>query len=206
MNFDTSMTDELLATTRAVRKRLDLTKPVPRDLINECLELAVQAPTGSNSQTWRWLVVDEGEKRRALAELYRELSAGLPAARAEFAKDPQTSRVYDSAEWLGENLHRVPVLVIPCIDQQPWGIDTRATAAAVCSPAPPGGSSTTPSSKDCEPGSGNSRPASHRSGPRRPVSAPACRSRTRSSSNRPTSSCPCRACPRRIPGRPPWSC
>ena len=50
--------DEVLSTTRAVRKRLDLTRPVPRKLIEECLELAVQAPTGSNSQTWRWLVID----------------------------------------------------------------------------------------------------------------------------------------------------
>ena len=129
--FDLDVTDRLLSTTRAVRRRLDLERPVEREVLLDCIRLAQQAPTASNTQRWRWLVVDEGEKRRALAELYRELSAGLPAARAEFAKDPQTSRVYDSAEWLGENLHRVPVLVIPCIDQQPWGIDTRATAAAV---------------------------------------------------------------------------
>ena len=55
----------LLATTRAVRKRLDLNKPVPREIINECLELAVQAPTGSNSQGWRWVVVDDPEKKKA---------------------------------------------------------------------------------------------------------------------------------------------
>ena len=71
MEFDLNMTDELLATTRAVRKRLDLTKPVPRDIINECLELAVQAPTGSNSQGWRWVVVDDPDQRQALAELYK---------------------------------------------------------------------------------------------------------------------------------------
>ena len=59
MNFDIAMTDELLATTRAVRKRLDLDRPVPREVILECLGLAQQAPTGSNSQTWRWIVIDD---------------------------------------------------------------------------------------------------------------------------------------------------
>ena len=72
MKFDLAMTDELLATTRAVRKRLDLDRPVPRQVIMECLELAVQAPTGSNSQGWRWVVVDDADKRAKLAELYRQ--------------------------------------------------------------------------------------------------------------------------------------
>ena len=72
MKFDLAMTDELLATTRAVRKRLDLDRKVPREVIMECLELAVQAPTGSNSQGWRWLVVDDPKKKKALADLYRK--------------------------------------------------------------------------------------------------------------------------------------
>jgi nitroreductase len=66
MDFDLAMTDELLATTRAVRKRLDLDRPVPREVIGECLELAVQAPTASNSQSWRWVVIDDADKRLAL--------------------------------------------------------------------------------------------------------------------------------------------
>ena len=73
MQFDIAMTDALLATTRAVRKRLDLDKPVPRAIIDECLELAVQAPTGSNSQGWRWVVVDDADKRRGAR---RPLSQG----------------------------------------------------------------------------------------------------------------------------------
>jgi len=129
--FDLDVTDRLLSTTRAVRRRLDLERPVERTVLLDCIRLAQQAPTASNTQRWRWLVVDDAEKRKALATLYREFAAGLPAARAEFANDPQTSRVYDSAEWLGEHLHEVPVHVIPCIDEQPWGIDTRAAAAAV---------------------------------------------------------------------------
>ncbi|MCP4242605.1 MAG: nitroreductase family protein [bacterium] len=129
--FDLSITDRLLSTTRAVRRRLDLKRPVERAVLLDCIRLSQQAPTASNTQRWHWVVVDDPEKRQVLATLYRELSAGLPSARAEFAKDLQTNRVYDSAEWLGENLHRVPVQVIPCIDEQPWGIDTRATAATV---------------------------------------------------------------------------
>lgn len=122
MAFDLDMTDELLATTRAVRKRLDLTKAVPRDTINECLELAVQAPTGSNSQGWRWLVVDDADTKKALADLYKRggdeyLSAA--GAEAEKSGDAQSKRVFSSAIYLMEHLHEVPVHVIPCIQGRP---------------------------------------------------------------------------------------
>ena len=70
--YDLSVTDALLSTTRAVRKRLDLSRPVPDEIIRECLELSLQAPTGANRQGWRWIVVTDGDKRRALAELYRK--------------------------------------------------------------------------------------------------------------------------------------
>ena len=117
MQFDLKMTDELLATTRAVRKRLDLERPVPREIVTECLELAVQAPTGSNSQTWRWVVVDDADKRAALAEIYKRAGGGYLAAGAASAeKGTQTGRVLDSALWLAENMARVPVFVIPCIE------------------------------------------------------------------------------------------
>lgn len=122
MEFDISMTDELLATTRAVRKRLDLTKPVPRELIDECLELAVQAPTGSNSQTWRWLVVDDADQRKALADLYRKGAEGYltqAGEQAEAGGDAQTQRVFSSAMYLMEHLHEVPVHLIPCVQGKP---------------------------------------------------------------------------------------
>jgi nitroreductase len=118
MEFDLTQTDELLATTRAVRKRLDLDRAVPRELITECLELAVQAPTGSNSQGWRWLVVEDADTRKALADLYRKGGeAYLTAAgkQAQDAGDAQTQRVFSSAVFLMENLHRVPIHLIPCI-------------------------------------------------------------------------------------------
>ncbi|MEM7077300.1 MAG: nitroreductase family protein [Pseudomonadota bacterium] len=117
--FDTSVTDELLATTRAVRKRLDLTRPVPRELINECLELAVQAPTGSNSQTWRWLVVEDKDQRAALAELYRKGAEGYLSQAGEQAGDSQTQRVFSSAVYLMDHLHEVPVHLIPCVQGRP---------------------------------------------------------------------------------------
>ena len=63
--------DELLTTTRSVRKRLDFDKPVPREVLMECLELALQAPTGSNAQGWQWVFVDDRAKKKALADIYR---------------------------------------------------------------------------------------------------------------------------------------
>ncbi len=115
--FDLTETDRLLSTTRAVRKRLDLERPVPRDTILECIALSQQAPTGSNSQSWRWLVVDDAETRRKLAGLYKQAAdTYLQMARANLdAAGAQTRRVYDSAFWLVDHLADVPVHVIPCL-------------------------------------------------------------------------------------------
>lgn len=118
MTLDIDTCDELLATTRAVRRRLDLTRPVPREVIEACLELAVQAPTGSNSQTWRWLVVDDADKRQALADLYRRGGEAYLTAAGETATG-QTARVFRSALYLMEHLHEVPVHVIPCLEGRP---------------------------------------------------------------------------------------
>ena len=102
-----------------VRKRLDFSRAVPREIINECLELAVQAPTGSNSQTWRWVVVDDPDKRTALAALYRKGAEGYLTTAAEQASAGQTKRVFDSAMYLMDNLEKVPVHVIPCVKGRP---------------------------------------------------------------------------------------
>jgi nitroreductase len=122
MEFDLSQTDELLATTRAVRKRLDLDRPVPRDVIETCIGLSQQAPTGSNTQTWRWIIVEDAAKRERLAELYRIAADGYLAfasKNAADAGDKQTGRVLDSAMYLAENLGKVPVHVIPCLMGRP---------------------------------------------------------------------------------------
>jgi nitroreductase len=122
--------DEVLRTTRAVRRRLDLDRPVPREVILECLQLAIQAPTASNRQDWRWLVVTDAGKRAALAELYAATGSAYLAAAAENAADDQTRRVYESALALTHTLHRVPVHVIPCIEQRLDGAPTIMTASA----------------------------------------------------------------------------
>ena len=119
MEFDLEMTDNLLATTRAVRKRLDLDKPVPREVILDCIALSMQAPTGSNSQGWRWVIVDDAAKRAALGELYREAGSAYLAAGAKATQGAgQTGRVMTSALWLAENMGKVPVLAIPCVEGQ----------------------------------------------------------------------------------------
>src|SRR4051794_5833878 len=116
--FDLAETDRLLSTTRAVSRRLDLDRPVEPEVILECLRLAVQAPTGSNAQGWRWLVVTDPDKKAELARMYRESGLGYLEQAAATEDDPQTRRVYERARDLAGVLHRVPVMVIPCIDRR----------------------------------------------------------------------------------------
>ena len=116
-------TDELLSTTRAVRKRLDLDRAVPQELILECVGLAQQAPTGSNTQGWHFVVIRDEAKRRAIGELYAKAFAtyrNLPIyagaiTTGDAQRDAQQQRVASSAEYLAENMGRAPVLVIPCV-------------------------------------------------------------------------------------------
>jgi nitroreductase len=116
MDFDLAQTDALLATTRAVRKRLDFDRPVPDDVLLDCLRLAVQAPTGSNRQGWRWMIVRDEAKKTALAEIYNRVGGEYLKANAKGVDAAsRTGRVMDSAWFLAENLHRVPVMVIPLI-------------------------------------------------------------------------------------------
>jgi nitroreductase len=111
--------DEVLATTRAVRKRLDFDRPVDREVIMECLELALQAPTGSNRQGWQWVFVEDGDTKLALRDIYqanfRQYAAAPPPTYSD--DDPragQIDKVRDSATYLSEHFHRAPVLLIPC--------------------------------------------------------------------------------------------
>jgi len=116
MDFDLHQVDTLLSTTRAVRKRLDFDREVSDDVILECLQLAVQAPTGSNQQGWRWLVVRDRATKEALAELYNRAGGEyLRAAAAVAEAGTQGARVMDSANFLAEHMADVPVLVIPLV-------------------------------------------------------------------------------------------
>lgn len=112
--FDLETVDHLLSTTRAVRKRLDFDRDVPDDVLLECIRLSQQAPTGSNMQNWRWIVVRDADTRKQLAELYRAAGGAYLAAAAETASEGQVKRVMSSANYLAEHLDEVPVHVIPC--------------------------------------------------------------------------------------------
>src|SRR5262245_14395050 len=122
--YDLSITDALLSTTRAGRKRLDFERPVSNDIIRACLELALQAPTGANRQGWRWVVITDRDKRNAMGEIYRK-GAGTyledGQRNAETTGAAQDSRVFSSARYLAWNIQKAPVHVIPCIavDQLP---------------------------------------------------------------------------------------
>jgi len=128
--FDLAEVDRLLTTTRAVRRRLDLDRPVAREVILDCLRIAVQAPTASNGQTWRWVVVTDAGKRAELARLYSEAGAAYLKHAAEHEPDPQTKRVYESAVALTEILERVPVHVIPCMQGRVEGTPNGVAASA----------------------------------------------------------------------------
>lgn len=111
----------ILTTTRSVRKRLDFDRLVPRDLLLECLEVAVQAPTGSNSQGWQFVFVTEADKKQVIGELYRKSWYAYAASGGQrYAKDDprreQLPRVASSAQYLADRMHEVPVMVIPCIE------------------------------------------------------------------------------------------
>jgi nitroreductase len=136
--MDIRSVDELLTTTRAVRKRLDLTRPVGRDVILECVRIAMQAPTASNAQDWRWLVITDAGKRSAIAEIYRGVAAEYLARAAATTSDPQTQRVYRSALGLTDTLANVPVHVIPCLLRRFDGNDLLAAASAWASIIPAG--------------------------------------------------------------------
>jgi nitroreductase len=116
--------DEVLTTTRSVRKRLDFDKPVPRDVLTECLDIALQAPTGSNSQGWQWLFVEDPAKKKALADIYRANATSyldLPKPVRGDIRDEQMDAVMNSAKYLNENMEKAPVMMIPLLEGRPDG-------------------------------------------------------------------------------------
>ena len=115
---------ELLKTTRAVRKRLDFDRPVPDQVLRDCVEYATQAPTGSNVQGWHFMLVTERNKIEKIAAIYKKafdwyrdspIYAGRVVEGISEERDAQQARVANSADYLAENMHRSPALFIPCM-------------------------------------------------------------------------------------------
>jgi nitroreductase len=118
--------DDVLATTRSVRKRLDFERPVEREVLMECLDLALQAPSGSNRQGWQWMFVEDDDKKLALRDIYRanfELYRRMPRPTYDDGdvRSERMDKVLDSASYLAEHFHRAPVLLIPCLAGRPDG-------------------------------------------------------------------------------------
>src|SRR5260370_27967460 len=120
--------DELLSTTRSVRKRLDFSRPVETELIQQCLELAVQAPTGGNRQMWHFVVVTDEQQRKALGEIYRKgytlyrqqvdaETANIATSKLSPERLETLKRRRSSSEYLAHHMHEAPVLMVPCV----WG-------------------------------------------------------------------------------------
>jgi nitroreductase len=111
--------DELLSTTRVVRKRLDFSRPVERDVLLECLDLAVQAPTASNRQEWHWIFVTDPAIKKRLGELYASdegeyVALPWPDLQDGDVRAAHSAAVSTSAQYLRENMHEAPVLLVPC--------------------------------------------------------------------------------------------
>ena len=128
--------DELLTTTRAVRKRLDLTRPVERSVIEACLAIAQQAPTGANRQDWHVVVVTDPGRRAALADCsrrgwqrYDDAGGGAGNLRTgDPVRDAVQARVGNSSASLARHMAEVPVLVVPCIAGRTDGLPVAAQA------------------------------------------------------------------------------
>ena len=121
MTIDRISTDKLLTTTRSVRKRLDLSRAVEPEVVQECIEIAMQAPTGTNAQNWAFMVVTDAAKRKAIADAYRqggEVMSGSgypPPLEPGDPREHVMPKVMEAAEYLGQVLEQVPVHVIACV-------------------------------------------------------------------------------------------
>lgn len=124
--------DKLLAATPAVRKRLDLSRPVPRQLVEDCLRLALQAPTGGSRQTWHFLVITDKNKRQAIGDFYKRAWYAHNAGRfRDYApgdiRGDRLDKLVDSARYLADHMHEVPLMLLACIE----GRTERAATARV---------------------------------------------------------------------------
>ncbi|MEE3187728.1 MAG: nitroreductase family protein [Actinomycetota bacterium] len=128
-DFNLSEVDRLLTTTKQVRKRLDLTRDVPTELLLECIEVAGHAPVGGNLERNRWIIVTDPELKAEIAHYYSEVGRPYLAASADIRTDERTERVIESSVHLIDHLHEVPALVIPLrLDRPPTGENNEGSA------------------------------------------------------------------------------
>lgn len=124
--MDLASIDHILTTTRSVKKRLDFSRPVDPEVIQRCIEIALQSPTGVNSQGWYFLVVTDPDKRLALGEVYRRAMRDYvafqnqqpPQYPTDSLRAGQWQRMLDASMYLNERVHEAPVHIIPCINTQ----------------------------------------------------------------------------------------
>lgn len=120
MKFDLESVDYILKTTRSVRKRLDLNRPVDKDVVKECLEIALQAPTGSNIQGWKWLIVTDTNKKAKIGDFYKRsfiaYSKGASIPNPNIQDQNQQKKVYNSASYLADHMGEVPMMIFACIE------------------------------------------------------------------------------------------
>lgn len=131
MDLDLASVDHVLTTTRSVRRRLDFEREVPLDLVEEALEIALQAPTGANTQTWRFMVVTDSAKKTKIADYYRQAAGAYVEGRTALSKtgvtmmreyeaddlrQQQRAALMKSGGYLMQHMQRAPVMIIPCIE------------------------------------------------------------------------------------------
>ncbi len=128
--MDLSAVDHILTTTRSVRRRLDLDRPVEPEIIEECIDIATQAPTGANQEAWRFVVVTEPDRKAAIADLYRRsLAEYVEQATAAAARDGNPPPpIRSSQHSFSERLQDFPALIIPCIHGRAQGTNAQQVA------------------------------------------------------------------------------
>jgi len=127
--FDLDQTDRLLTTTKQVRKRLDLERPVPHSELLECIDVASHAPMGGNLERNRWMIIDDAEKKAKISEYFGAVGRPYLQANTEVRSDDRSGKVINSAMFLVEHLHEVPALVLSMrLDRVPDGSSTGAYA------------------------------------------------------------------------------
>lgn len=108
---EVDLVDEILSTARSVRRKLDFDKPVPREVLFDCINVAVQAPTGIAGENWRFLIVDSAEQKAAIAQIYTDVLISLMQERGMEMKPTHRALI--------DRLHEIPAMIFVCVDGEP---------------------------------------------------------------------------------------